>query len=275
MHPISSIRQRPGFTLIELLVVIAIIALLAAILFPVFASVREKGRQTACANNLKQLGAAFLLYTQDWDQCFPYFGREKAKVQAGCDYSCHWSPRLSAYLKPPPITANGPALDASSTYLCPSSPLPTNSYAMNLYLAYAMSVRQSSQPFPWARSGIQDPVTEADVKRPASTVLVFDTPQSDGTANTGPGRGFLDTWGSRWAHWSIAVPGDLSEDFDTGRGLPSSGSRQATFRPRHNRGNNICFVDGHVRWVKRIRDVVPGSSRPNATSGTEGFDYAL
>ncbi|MEO7717113.1 MAG: DUF1559 domain-containing protein [Capsulimonas sp.] len=60
--------KRQGFTLIELLVVIAIIAILAAILFPVFAKAREKARQTSCASNMKQLGLAFLQYTQDYDE---------------------------------------------------------------------------------------------------------------------------------------------------------------------------------------------------------------
>src|SRR5580698_2440397 len=61
-------KHRAGFTLIELLVVIAIIAILAAILFPVFAKAREKARQTTCASNEKQLGLAFLQYTQDYDE---------------------------------------------------------------------------------------------------------------------------------------------------------------------------------------------------------------
>jgi|LSQX01.3.fsa_nt_gb prepilin-type N-terminal cleavage/methylation domain-containing protein/prepilin-type processing-associated H-X9-DG protein len=63
--------RRKGFTLIELLVVIAIIAILAAILFPVFARVREKARQSACTSNLKQLATAMLMYVQDYDERFP------------------------------------------------------------------------------------------------------------------------------------------------------------------------------------------------------------
>src|SRR5580698_6874863 len=64
-------RPRAGFTLIELLVVIAIIAILAAILFPVFAQVREKARQTACSSNMKQLALAFIAYSTDYDGGFP------------------------------------------------------------------------------------------------------------------------------------------------------------------------------------------------------------
>src|SRR5438270_674257 len=63
--------NRRGFTLIELLVVIAIIAILAAILFPVFAQAREKARQAACQSNLKQLGLAAMMYTQDYDGTYP------------------------------------------------------------------------------------------------------------------------------------------------------------------------------------------------------------
>ncbi|MHB1191040.1 MAG: type II secretion system protein, partial [Armatimonadota bacterium] len=63
--------MRKGFTLIELLVVIAIIAILASILFPVFAAAREKSREAVCQSNLRQIGMAFSLYAQDYDETYP------------------------------------------------------------------------------------------------------------------------------------------------------------------------------------------------------------
>ncbi len=72
-----------GFTLIELLVVIAIIAILAAILFPVFARARAKARQSACLSNLKQIGLAFMGYASDYDDLLPHFGPSKANWTYG------------------------------------------------------------------------------------------------------------------------------------------------------------------------------------------------
>jgi prepilin-type N-terminal cleavage/methylation domain-containing protein len=90
-------RDRCGFTLIELLVVIAIIAILAAILFPVFAQVREKARQTSCLSNLKQLGTAMLMYVADHDGYFPpALGREPSQRFV---YEWSWLNRIQPYVK--------------------------------------------------------------------------------------------------------------------------------------------------------------------------------
>jgi prepilin-type N-terminal cleavage/methylation domain-containing protein/prepilin-type processing-associated H-X9-DG protein len=83
--------SRPrGFTLIELLVVIAIIAILAAILFPVFARTKEAARRTACLSNMRQIGAAFLLYAADWEDKYP--DRRDLKVTLGFRPWTSWPP---------------------------------------------------------------------------------------------------------------------------------------------------------------------------------------
>ena len=81
-------KSDKGFTLIELLVVIAIIAILAAILFPVFAQARDKARQASCLSNLKQLGTAIQLYTDDYDETYPYNCKEWARANFPSDYPC-------------------------------------------------------------------------------------------------------------------------------------------------------------------------------------------
>ena len=84
-----SVREIKGFTLIELLVVIAIIAILASIMFPVFARAREKARQTSCQSNLRQLGIAVLMYSEDYDEVFPTQAADGAK----------WDIQIQPYLK--------------------------------------------------------------------------------------------------------------------------------------------------------------------------------
>ncbi len=82
--------MKKGFTLIELLVVIAIIAILAAILFPVFAQAREKARQTQCLSNIKQVGLAVLMYSNDWEECFPAAIYDRTTYPAVCDVDAWW-----------------------------------------------------------------------------------------------------------------------------------------------------------------------------------------
>src|SRR5439155_11257537 len=80
----TGMARAMGFTLIELLVVTAIIAILAALLFPVFAQARDKARQATCLSNLKQVGSALYIYTQDYDERMPYcYGFGRAWVWVG------------------------------------------------------------------------------------------------------------------------------------------------------------------------------------------------
>ena len=90
--------MRRGFTLIELLVVIAIIAILAAILFPVFAKAREKARQTSCLSNVKQLGLGLMMYAQDYDEKMPSYLPPWPAIPAGNEY-CDWWNGIYPYTK--------------------------------------------------------------------------------------------------------------------------------------------------------------------------------
>jgi prepilin-type N-terminal cleavage/methylation domain-containing protein len=109
-------RQKTGFTLIELLVVIAIIAILAAILFPVFAKARENARRTSCISNLKQLSLGFLQYTQDYDERFPPISWTDNAVVTPCPSSpstgCYFSWPVRVY----------PYVKSTQVYNCPSNP---------------------------------------------------------------------------------------------------------------------------------------------------------
>jgi prepilin-type N-terminal cleavage/methylation domain-containing protein/prepilin-type processing-associated H-X9-DG protein len=115
----TRMRNPRGFTLIELLVVIAIIAILAAILFPVFAQAREKARQTSCSSNLKQLGTAMMMYVQDYDESYP-------KVWYAPEG--HWANVILPYL------GQGKQIWTGGIMLCPSAAYRGWAYAMSTQL---------------------------------------------------------------------------------------------------------------------------------------------
>lgn len=104
-------RERAAFTLIELLVVIAIIAILAAILYPVFAQAREKARQSSCLSNTKQIGLGLMMYTQDNDETYPpayYYGDPTKVGNLDSTGIIHWSGLIHPYVK------------SWAIYVCPS-----------------------------------------------------------------------------------------------------------------------------------------------------------
>ena len=140
-----------GFTLIELLVVIAIIAVLAAILFPVFARAREKARQTSCLSNLKQLGTALSLYTEDYDGAYP------RGQYWPWDSSHTWIDVLEPYVK------------NSAVFRCPSQGSDPFGYGYNIGYWGAGDWLDGMH-------GINDarPVYESEVPTPAETIWVVD-----------------------------------------------------------------------------------------------------
>src|ERR1700709_2606615 len=120
----SYLSRRRGFTLIELLVVIAIIAILAAILFPVFAQAREKARAISCVSNEKQIGLGILQYNQDYDEMFPM--NEYARANGSQMY---WTDMVTPYIKNGTIIKNwagdSQTTGAGGVFTCPSFPTET------------------------------------------------------------------------------------------------------------------------------------------------------
>ncbi|HIE50716.1 MAG TPA: DUF1559 domain-containing protein [Armatimonadetes bacterium] len=150
---------RKGFTLIELLVVIAIIAILAAILFPVFARAREKARMSSCTSNLRQLGMACLMYAQDYDEMLPvgYSGGNWCAVGAS------WRQRVVPYVKNTQIFVCPSRSDG--VVRCPAgSPIPRlGTYGINSYIGEVGSVG----------------LTLAGLQQPAETFLLGENNDGD------------------------------------------------------------------------------------------------
>ncbi len=218
MHRLREIsrsgRRNAAFTLIELLVVIAIIAILAAILFPVFAKAREKARQTTCVSNMKQLGLALLQYLQDSDEVNPY--RTYPSVS---NYS--WKNVLYPYVK------------TSAVYVCPDNPNSAiNDYDSNPQLAVSYVPNCLNNPPKVTQVGVvgensyTGTTTAAQVGSPSTLIVVLETP-------------------NRATDFYITSP-----YFDgTNPNVPYVNTNSANVVPfvGHTLMSNYMFYDGHVK----------------------------
>ena len=254
MYRCTNRHTERGFTLIELLVVIAIIAILAAILFPVFAQAREKARSASCTSNLKQLGLGILMYKQDYDEKFPFGGW----MPPGNIGSGEWQNTTQPYIK------------NKGVYYCPSSTDDTE---------------DPSDPTNWSwnrnpvsylynnQLGVnRKPVNDATVAAPAECFMLM-----DGHSDWG-GRAGIDGFGRPNTVW-------LMEDttFGCNASLVTGWLTWQGFTwglPRHNGGGNFCFVDGHVKYLKtsptgdKPIDTTQGNNRYYQGNGLNWFEQA-
>jgi len=226
------VSKKKGFTLIELLVVIAIIAILAAILFPVFAKAREKARQITCASNEKQIGLGFLQYVQDYDEKWPVglAGTSAAINGAG------WAGQIYSYTK------------STGLLKCPddSTPPTTVNGTQTYPVSYAYNSNLPS-------------VTNAQFTSPASTVVLAEA--EGGTADvTDAGEG--SEFGSPVGQYSPAGNGlfisYLSSGAAEGNGpivtyytgpiSQQTGALYTGTSGLHTGGSNYLLADGHVKW---------------------------
>jgi len=248
VFPLSIPATRPsvaGFTLIELLVVIAIIAVLAAILFPVFAAAREKARQASCLSNEKQLCLGMLQYVQDNDETFPTGDILHAYSQYG--YGRGWAARIYPYTK------------SVSVYTCPDDT--TVASGKFFPISYGLNINLCGPTQPTA--------TLARLNSPAATVLYFEV-QAAQERLMAPNADMRDDIVS--VQSSVAADG---EDIAAGymnvyptavymTGAMGQPERKPdinqflhTDRTRHGDGSNFALTDGHAKYLRR-QAVSPG-----------------
>ena len=205
--------SRKGFTLIELLFVIAIIAILAAILFPVFAKAREKARQTACLNNLKQIGLALIQYTQDYDEFTPnrHFN---SPGFVGDPYLGTPAPLLEPYIK------------TRAVFICPTkgrgAPDPTNATD-----PITGETGKHQQSYAYNYIGVFSETTRAEkmssIRNPSQTIAV-------GEMGSAP---WLD------GYWAV----DSYPNYRFG----NSDARYQTQTGKHSLFVNNVYADGHAK----------------------------
>jgi prepilin-type N-terminal cleavage/methylation domain-containing protein/prepilin-type processing-associated H-X9-DG protein len=212
--------MRRGFTLIELLVVIAIIAILAAILFPVFARAREKARQASCQSNLKQLALGMLMYVQDYDE---RFAPERTWNGSGTEW--HWHEKIYPYVKNVQI------------YTCPSRPgggnltiSPTPPGGNAWWATATFSGVNVGYGYNFWLGWNQRGAALAVIQGP-SWCMMFGDNAHPAHACCGPCQ---RTQFANVCATYCNPPADLWTN-------PGNYTR-------HSGGSNIAFVDGHVKW---------------------------
>lgn len=212
-----------AFTLIELLIVIAIISILAAILFPVFARARENARRTSCLSNLKQIGLAFLQYTQDYDEAYPLTSYGATNIS--------WTIGANPYMKS--IQLFRCPSDNGSVWNVPAAP-PTDNYYTTSYLMNAWMAGSKEPPAFDRLSSIQSPSVVA---------LLTESNRGNSTDVVAGGD-----------HFHPFFWGDTPEEENSYmNGVTWNSSRQETKEiplTQHMDGFNIGYADGHVKWHK-------------------------
>ena len=239
-------QKRPAFTLIELLVVIAIIAILAAILFPVFAQAREKARQASCASNLKQIDTGFLMYIQDYDENYPPWTANACGTYPGGAFDIHYTYNnlVAPYIK------NGVDVNTGNlgqVWACPSTKAQfasySNTYAYNYYglggIANCSGNNTLSAAYaPFNAQEYAHAAVLSQLGKPAETFVIM-----DGAQLCRPPGSFVANGSSAN---NIAVWG--AHQIGTGAVAPSVGSTNTTINGMlTGRQTNVAFADGHVK----------------------------